>query len=213
MNKRFLLILLVFVIGFFGILVATKKKDNAPNSSGNNTAQLSNHVIGAGKKGVTLTEYGDFACPACYQYFPIVEQVRQKYGDDIKFQFRNFPLVEIHQNALVGARAAEAASLQGKFWDMYELLYQHQPEWRDSQTPTKFFEDYAAQIGLNIEKFREDSKSDAVNAAVQADRADALKQGFSGTPTFLINGKRIESPHSLEDFEKVIDNAIAAKKQ
>ncbi len=213
MNKRFLVIMLVCILGFLGILFTTGKKADAPKTDGNNnsSSQLTNHVAGAGKKGVTLTEYGDFECPACYQYYPLVEQIRIKYKDDIAFQFRNFPLTEIHQNALAAARAAESADKQGKFWEMYAKLYETQPEWKTSASPSKYFEDLATQLGLNLDKFREDYKSSAVNDVIQADRAEARKLGFSGTPTFLINGKKIESPRDIESFSKLIDEAIKEK--
>lgn len=207
MNNRFTLIIIAIIVGFAGIFWFTKHKASAP--APNNQTQLTSHITGAGTKGVTLTEYGDFACPACYQYFPLVEQVRNKYKDDIKFQFRNYPLVEIHQNALIGARAAEAASLQGKFWEMYQQLYQTQPSWRDNANPQPIFEQFAAQIGINVDKFKVDIKSDGVNTTVQADRNDAKSRGFSGTPTFLINGAQIQSPTNINGFYKVIDNAIA----
>lgn len=215
MTKRFFLILTAFIVIFIGILVVTKRKADAPTGNGNtnNSVQLTNHTQGAGTTGVTLVEYGDFACPACYQYYPLVEQVRQKYGDQITFQFRNFPLIEIHQNALIGARAAEAASLQGKFWEMYKMLYENQPDWRDSKSPQQFFENYASQIGLNLDQFRQDIKSDGVNNTVQADRDDAKKRGFSGTPSFLLDGKQIDSPRDVDGFSKLIDAEIAAKKK
>lgn len=200
-----------FVVVFLGILITNKRKAAAPTPGGNTSAQLSEHKIGGGKKNVTLIEYGDFACPACYQYYPLVEQIKEKYKDDITFQFRHFPLVEIHQNALISAKAAEAADIQGKFWGMYSLLYENQPSWRDSQNPQPFFEDFATRLGLDLNKFREDMKTDAVNKVVQADRAEAKKQGYSGTPTFVLEGKHIDSPRDIEGFSKLIDEAIKAK--
>ncbi len=210
MNKRFLVILAAVILLLGGIFWLTSdKKAAAPTSQ----AQLSNHTIGGGKSGVVLIEYGDFACPACYQYYPLVEQVHKKYNDQITFQFRNYPLVEIHQNALIGARAAEAANLQGKFWEMYNLLYTNQPSWRDSNNPSAAFDSYAQQLGLNVNKFRQDIASEQVNNIVQADRAEAKRLGFDGTPTFVLNGKKVEeNPTSLDAFNKLIDAAITAKK-
>src|SRR5688572_27110761 len=139
MNKRFLMILAACVVVFAGLLIFNKREAKAPTENGNQTAQLSNHTTGQGTAGVTLTEYGDFACPACYQYYPLLKQVKAKYGDQLKFQFRHFPLTEIHQNALISARAAEAAGLQGKFWEMHDKLYETQPAWRDHTNPSQFF--------------------------------------------------------------------------
>lgn len=212
MSKRFLLIMAAFVVVFIGILTVNKRKAAAPMpDNGTNSAQLTNHTSGSGKKNVTLIEYGDLACPACYQYYPLVEAVREKYKEEITFQFRHFPLVEIHQNALIAAKAAEAADLQGKFWEMYSKLYENQPSWRESKTPQQFFDDFATQLGLDLNKFHEDMRSDSVNAIVQADRADAKKRGFSGTPTFVLDGKHIDSPRDVDGFSKLIDEAIKAK--
>ena len=209
MSKRLLLTLLIISLAFVGIFMSLKQKDSTgQNGEKNNTArQAMEHKLGAGNKGVTLIEYGDFACPACYQYYPLVEEIKSKYKDDITFQFRHYPLVEIHKNALVAAKAAEAAGLQGKFWEMYAKLYENQPSWRESNTPLNFFEDYAAQLGLNIDKFREDSKSQAVNDTVLADREAAKKLGLSGTPSFLVNGKKVESPRDVDGFNKLIEEA------
>ena len=208
MSKRFVIIMLACTLVFIGIFMSVKQKPTGQNGEKNNTVQqATEHKVGAGNKGVTLIEYGDFACPACYQYYPLVEEVKSKYKDDITFQFRHYPLVEIHKNALVAAKAAEAAALQNKFWEMYAKLYENQPSWRESNTPLNFFEDYAAQLGLNIDKFREDSKSQAVNDIVLADREAAKKLGLSGTPSFLVNGKKVESPRDVEGFNKLIDEA------
>lgn len=213
MNKQFVAILVAIALIFGGLFYATKHKASKTNSANNNSpVQLSEHIFGDNQKGVTLTEYGDYQCPACGAYYPIVKQLTDKYKTDIHFQFRNYPLIEIHQNALIAARAAEAAGMQNKYWEMHDMLYENQKSWETSSNAGKFFEDYAAQLGLNVEKFRTDMFSDGVNKVVQADRAEAKKLGLTGTPTFLIDGKKIEqSPRDLESFEKLITDAIAEK--
>ncbi len=210
MTKRFALIMLAIIGIFIGILITSKDKASGPGT-GIDPNQLTNHIVEAPKGVVTLTEYGDFACPACYQYYPLVEQIREKYKGQLSFQFRHYPLVEIHQNALVSAKAAEAADKQGKFWEMYKKLYENQPEWFRDNNPQRFFDEYAKQLEMDVQKFRDDMKSDEVNSLVQADRSDAKQQKFEGTPTFVLDGKRIDSPVNLEAFEKVIDDAIKAK--
>ena len=124
-----------------------------------------------------------------YQYFPLVQQVYDKYKTQITFQFRNFPLTEIHTYALLAARAAEAAGNQNKYFEMHDMLYQEQPTWSKSTNPTPYFEEYAKQLGLDVNKFRTDMQSDGTNRAVQADRAEALRLGFTGTPSFVIDGR------------------------
>lgn len=209
MNKRFAIILVILIVAFAGLLIFSKRDSgDSDNNGADETAEPSNHTIGEGTTGVTLTEYGDFQCPACRQYFPIVQQVKAEYGDKITFQFRHFPLQGIHQNALISARAAEAAGLQGKFFEMHDLLYENQNAWSQDSNPTKIFEDFADQLGLDVDQFRNDMRSDAVNQTVQADLAEANNKGYSSTPTFEINGEKIENPRDFDGFKKLIDDAI-----
>lgn len=208
MDKRFWGILALIALLFIGILVVTNShKASAPSGQ----AGLTNHVEGKGTTGVTLTEYGDYQCPACGQYYPIVKQAVATYGDQIKFQFRNFPLYQIHPNAIAGARAAEAADLQGKYWPMHDLLYENQQSWTTDQTPLTDFDGYAKQLGLNVTKFDTDFKSSFVNDRIQADLAKGNKLGIDSTPTFFINDNKISNPTSLDAFNKVIANAIQKK--
>lgn len=200
--------MLVCVAAIVGFLIFGK--DGSKKDFG--STQLTNHTTGSDKSGVTFVEYADFQCPACSRFFPVVRQVKEKYKDRVTFQFRHFPLVEIHQNALLSARAAEAASMQGKFWEMHDLLFQNQQSWSEVTDPTPEFEKYAKQLGLDVEKFKTDLKSEAVNKAIQADRNDAKSQGFQGTPTFILNGQKLEDAQdSLEYFSQKIDEAIKSK--
>lgn len=208
MDKRFLAVIGAIIIIFVGFLVFRNDDASAPQSKGKPT----NHVKGEG--AVTLVEYGDFQCPACGQYYPIIEQVADKYASEVTFQFRHNPLVSIHPNAFAGSRAAEAASKQGKFWEMYDKLFANQQDWSSSSNPTSLFETYAKQIGLNIDQFNQDFKSSSVNNAINADLAQGKKIGVKATPTFVLNGKVIENPQpTVESFSEVLDKAIADKKQ
>jgi protein-disulfide isomerase len=208
MSKRFLIILAVLVLGFVGFLVISGNKDESTQGTGNGN-QASQHTLGAGKKNVTLVEYGDFQCPSCAAYYPVLKQVKEKYGDDITFQFRHFPLTQIHQNAMAAHRAAEAASKQGKFWEMHDLLYERQNVWASNNNATQIMEDYATELGLNVDQFKTDYQSSAINDVINADLAAGKELQVSGTPTFLINGQKIDSPdQTLEAFSKVIDEAI-----
>lgn len=218
MSNRFFIGLLIAIVLFVGGFAVFKqdKKDGA--SSG---VQPTNHVKGAGTSGVTLIEYGDFECSACFEYEPIVKKVIEKYGDQITFQFRSFPITSKHPNSFAAHRAAEAAAKQGKFWEMHDILYARAYqqtaqgpapiEWVATSNPSTFFESYAREIGLNLEQFKSDAASSEVNDFINADIAASKDVPVSGTPTFLINGKKIETPTSLEDFYKLIDEAIAEK--
>lgn len=211
MDKRFLLILAALVLIIGGIFFFTKTKTAAPGQSSNNKA-ISNHAQGDNKK-VVLVEYGDYQCPACGQFYPIVKQLQAKYANDITFRFANFPLVQIHKNAMVGARAAEAAALQGKFWEMHDLLYENQNTWSASSDPNPYFVQYASSLGLDITKFKQDMASQAVLNTINADTSEAQAAGATGTPTFVLNGKKIENPSTLEAFSALIEEAIKNSKQ
>lgn len=209
MNNRFIAIIIILVLSFFGIVYISKdKKANAP-TTGNKTIQATEHKLGEGKKGVTLLEYGDFECPACGAYYPLVKQVKQKYGDDITFQFRNFPLVQIHRNAMAAHRAAEAAAKQDKFFEMHDKLYEGQQQWKDEPNPNLTFEAYARELGLDVEKFKRDAASGEINDIINADIKAGQDIDATSTPTFVINGKKVEqNPRDLESFYKLIDDAI-----
>ncbi len=206
MSKRFLIILVAIVAVFLGLLVFNKKDAQSPDQD--SQASLTEHVYGNADSPVRLVEYGDFECSACGSYFPLIQQIKEEYGDRIGFQFRHFPLVESHQNALVSSRAAEAAANQGKFWEMHDLLFGNQQAWAGQPNPTPMFESYAESLELDMDKFREDLKSPETNRIVQADRSEARRKGYTGTPTFELNGERIQSPGSIEEFRNIIDQAL-----
>ena len=206
MDKRFWGIILVICLIFVGIIVFNK--DNTPKNSVNPT----NHVTVTDKNGVKLVEYGDFQCSACGKYYPTVHQVVEAYKDKIQFQFRNLPLSQIHQNAFSAARAAEAADKQGKFWEMYDMLYQNQSAWSESDNPKSSYEQYAKQLGLDIDKFNSDYASKTVNDLINADLAAFDKtKAAKQTPTFFLNGKRVEPDADVASFKKILDEALGSK--
>lgn len=157
MSKTFWAIIAVIIVLFGGILLFRGNDTDTPGMS--SSAKPTQHITGNTKANVTLVEYGDFQCPFCAQYHSIVEQVEEKYKDRIAFQFRHLPLLQIHQNAFASARAAEAADAQGKFWEMYDVLYQRQNEWSSSTKSLEIFSGYAQQLGLNVDQFKQDFAS------------------------------------------------------
>jgi protein-disulfide isomerase len=221
MSKRFLLVIVICVIALIGIFVVTKPKANAPSSN----AQPSSHIEGKGAKNVTLVEYGDYECPICYAYYPVLKQLETQFANDIYFQFRNLPLFQIHKNAFAGARAAEAASLQNKFWEMHDLLYENQDPngqsgWVVSPNPLDgYFASFAQQLGLNVTKFKQDYASSQVNDTINADLGAFNKTGQQeATPTFFLDGKYVSNGNvadnsgpSLSKFSAVIKAEIALK--
>lgn len=162
---------------------------------------------------VTLIEYADFQCPACASYYPVVQKMIETYGDRILFVYRNFPLYTTHPNAGISAQAAEAAGLQGKYWEMYDLLYAKQTEWSTAATTrvvTDHFDNYAKSIGLDLDKFHKDINSDQVLKKIKADADGGRASGVDRTPTFYVNLKRIQSPASEQEFKSILDDALAS---
>lgn len=212
MSKQFWGILVVIILVFVGIIALNGNNKNG-GTSNTSKAKPTQHIEGQGKSGVTLVEYGDYECPYCEGYAATVKQVQQEFNDQIYFQFRNFPLVSIHQNAFAAARAAEAAASQDKFWQMHDALYEasNWQVWSTASDPTPYFNQYAQQLGLNMTKFKQDFASTAVNDTVNADMDAGNKLGINGTPTFYLDGKQIQVANTVQAFETVIKAEIAKK--
>lgn len=216
MSKQFWGVIVVIILVFVGIFaISGNKSDNSSKGSGksNSSQQLTNHVEGKGTSGVKLVEYGDYECPYCQQYEATIEAVQKEFGDQITFQFRNFPLTSLHRNAFAASRAAEAAAMQNKFWEMHDLLYQtsNWQLWTNASNPNTYFNQYAEQLGLNVTQFKSDFASDKVNNLINADMAEGNKLNITGTPTFFVNDKQVTIANTQTDFEKVIRGAIEQK--
>ncbi len=143
------------------------------------------HLQGNRAAPIELLEYGDYQCPHCGRAYPIVKDIQQKMGDKLKFVFRNFPLAEMHPDATSAAIAAEAAAEQGKFWEMHDILFEHQSRLDDSSLIK-----YAEKIGLDLKKFEQDFDRQEIQDKVTDDFESGARSGVNGTPTFFINGKK-----------------------
>lgn len=208
MSKQFLIAMAVCVLALFGIYALTSDNKTAEAPENTTGSTLSNNVTGKNAKKVSLVEYGDFQCSACGQYHPLVKQIIDKYGNDIQFQFRNYPIQSLHPNARAASRAAEAAAKQNKYWEMHDLLFEQQASWEASSAVNTIFDGYASQLKLDTAKFKKDFASSEVNKIITADFNEGTKLGVNSTPTFFLQGKKIENPQTLEDFNKLIDEAI-----
>lgn len=171
------------------------------------TVSTTDHVRGALNGTVTMVEFGDFQCPACGAYEPLVRKVLANNPTTLKIVFRQFPLTQVHQNALLGAKASEAAGLQGKFWEMHDMLYDNQQAWSLGLNAHDFIINYATTLGLDVTKFSTDLNSPAIEKKILAEYQEGLNLGVQGTPSFFINGKKIQNPQSPEEFDKLIKEA------
>lgn len=153
---------------------------------------------------VTLIKFSDYQCPACKYFIPIENQLKEEYGDKLRFVHKNFPL-SIHEHAQLAARTAEAAKVQGKFDEMYALIFEGQEQWSRGNAEAIFL-GYAKEIGLDFEQFEKDMKSAEMQRIVMADRRQGRSAGVNSTPTYFINGKKLEgNPRTYEGFKALID--------
>ena len=168
------------------------------------------HAVGPANAAVTLEEFGDFECPPCGLLHPGLKTIEREFGSRVRIIFREFPLVPTHAHALAAARAAEAAGLQGKFWEMHDMLYETQKTWHEAFDVRPIFEGYATKIGLDLERFRRDSTSDAVEQRIFQDGKRAHSLGVKGTPTVYLNGREVpfETLMTLDKFRAVINASL-----
>lgn len=165
-------------------------------------------VIGNQNAPVVLIEYSDFQCPACKAYASVVSQLGNNYHDRLLIVYRHFPLKTLHLQATLAAQVAEAAGKQGKFWEMHDKLFDTQADWAEKRDAKKYFLNYAESLGLNLTQFKQDLGSKPVRALVQADYESGIKERINSTPTFFLNGERIQSPQGYAAFAAVIETQL-----
>jgi protein-disulfide isomerase len=170
------------------------------------------HKLGPDSAKVKLEEFGDFQCPPCGMLHPILVQMHKEFGNDLQIIFREFPLVPAHQHAIAAASASEAAGLQGKFWEMHDLLYDHQKDWKDVFDVRPIFEGYAKQIGLDLDRYKADLNSDLVSQRIFQDGKRGHSLGVKGTPTVFLNGRELPFESLPADSLRGIIQAELAKK-
>ena len=161
------------------------------------------HIQGPQKAPITLLEYGDYECPYCGQAFKIVKLVQNLLGDNLRFVFRNFPLTQIHPHAQHAAEAAECAGAQNRFWEMHDILYEHQQALEDEDLKS-----YAELLKFDIPKFQFDLYNHSFADRVREDFLSGIRSGVNGTPTFFINGKRYNDSSDEETLTASLRSAI-----
>ena len=217
--KRYLPFVIIALVGLIALgggamLYRSKRpqvtlipKESVP--AGRQTEEV--HVRGAANAAVTLEEYGDFQCPPCGGLEGPLQQIERDYASSLRVIFRNFPFT-IHEHANEAAYAAEAAGLQGRFWEMHDLLYREQAVWAKTKDVQPLFDSYAGMIGLNLERFKKDAGGEQVKAKVESDRKRGEELGVKNTPTIFINNQSVP-PTSLNPvaLRAAIDAAVKDK--
>jgi protein-disulfide isomerase len=142
-----------------------------------------------------------------------MDQMHREFGDRVKITFREFPLTQMHPHAVAAASAAEAAGLQGKFWEMHKQLYENQKVWHEAFDVRPIFEGYAKQIGLDVERFKRDINGDAVSLRIVEDGKRGRYLGVKGTPTVYMNGREIPFEQLAPDKLRVLINGALSGSQ
>jgi protein-disulfide isomerase len=194
-----LLVLAAFVLYAFTGAAASEPSKAAPPDANDIS-------FGPADAPLTVIEYSDFECPFCAQYAPWLKTLRAKYGDRVRFVYRFWPLAK-HPYATITAKAAYAASLQGKFWEMHDLLFANQKEWSESSDPRPFLDSYAKQIGLDLEKFHADADAQSTTDFIEKQVAEGKLAGVTHTPWFVVGDSAV-LPRTLEEFDKLIREAL-----
>jgi len=189
--------------------IPSPTSDTGPKSAPAGPGGL--HVRGGANAKVTLEEYGDYQCPPCGALSPELKSIEKEYGDQIRFVFRHYPL-QIHKHAFVAAHAAEAASLQGHFWEMHDIIYQNQMSWSVAEDARPIFIQYARMLKLDVDRFTRDIDSPEVASAALADLERGKSAGVEGTPTVLINGRQLRPEVVTPDGLRVALNFVLGKK-
>lgn len=191
MNKLAVLFLLIATI-IFGMGIG--HTSTAQNNLGNDP--------------LTIVEYSDYQCPACGYFHPIVEKLKEKYGDQIEFNMKYFPL-NSHQYAALAARAAQSAKNQGKFYEMHSLLFENQDRWSNSGSPTSIFVNYARELELDINEFKDDLNAAETQKVVMEQRNEGRAAGVNATPTFFIEGEKVDPlPRNFQQFDQLIQQYL-----
>ena len=202
MNKNTIIISVISVLGTFLLLFGVYKLINQPVVADfPQTKQLktSDHIKWSPDKKNILVEYSDFQCPSCKSAHDFLKTVEASGSADfditkkVTFVYRYFPLYQIHDKAKISAYVAEAAGIQGKFWEMSDLLFDNQTSWSTSNDPqNEFFLKYATELKLNIDQFKNDLNSAVVKDRVNSDLKEAEQIGVDSTPTFFLNGQKVD---------------------
>lgn len=165
---------------------------------------------GAREAPAVLIEYGDFQCPACRAYYPVVKELSSELGDRLLVVYRHFPLRQTHREAQLAAEAAEAAGRQGKFWEMHDRLFEGQGEWANNSQAESQFGRYAEELGLDQSRWGADLDDAAVSEAVEEDYRSGLAARVDSTPTFFLNGRKLQGFRTMDEFRERVRAAAGS---
>lgn len=198
------------VIIFAGVFLSNKTQNKATPTANPSLLIRENSIKSlAPNERAVLVEFGDLQCPACGAYHPLVKQAREEFKDNLTYVFRHFPLPQ-HKNAMKAALALEAAGRQAKYWEMQDKLYDTQDEWSNLEDPTGKFLTYAASFKLNEAKFVADMNDPVLKKKIEDDTSDGNLLKVNSTPTFYLNGVKLDLFQNYDELKKVINEAMSS---
>ncbi len=215
--KRFLpfviiVAVLIAALAATWIILRSSRPERPPTNSSGAEAPGAEppHIRGNANAPVTLEEFGDFECPSCGTYSVELKKIESEFGDRLRVIFREYPLYPTpHKHALIAAQAAEAAGLQGRFWEMHDKLYENQKAWSEATDVMPMFIDYARQIGIDTDRFARELNGEAVAVRLTQDGIRAHAHGVTSTPAFFVNGKEAKDESwKPEGLREMINAAL-----
>jgi protein-disulfide isomerase len=168
-----------------------------------NPVSAADHAQGRADAAVTLVEYGDYQCPHCGAAYPVVQQLQQRLGDDLRFVFRNFPLAEMHPDAVSAAMTAEYGAAHAHFWEIHDALFENQ-----QRLGLELYGEIVMELGLDAKELRAALETDTYLDRVQTDFNGGVRSGVNGTPTFFINGQRYDGSHDFESMAEALGETV-----
>jgi protein-disulfide isomerase len=214
------IIVIVLMVGLGMTWFLLRSSQTATNGNGNPSANSASpesvppgaeppHVRGNVNAPVTVEEFADFQCSACGAYYPELKKIESEFGDKLRVIFRERPLVPPHDHALLAAQAAEAAGMQGRFWEMHDKLYENQANWSTISDLVPAFVDYAKQIGIDADRFMKDLNGEPVATRIFQDGKRVHALNVNSTPTFFVNGKEATGDQwKPENLREMIRQAL-----
>lgn len=216
--KRWLPFIIIVLVGIIAVTAGTllvNANRVAPPSTTTQTPDAQSgaqaaHIRGAEKAAITIEEFADFQCPPCGGLSAVLHKLEQDYHGRLRILFRHFPL-QNHQRARPAARAAEAAGLQGKFWEMHDMLYKNRTTWGNPTADIQaLFTAYATTLGLDLARFTADLDKPETEARITADQDRGKSLGVSSTPTLFLNNQLVQpASFSEQGLRAALDAALA----
>jgi protein-disulfide isomerase len=213
----FLIIAVVLIGGFVAVWLLSRSAQRSNALQNSSTPRQGSeprgaeppHIRGNVNAPVTVEEFADFQCGSCGAYYPELKKIEAEFGDRLRVVFRENPLFPNHQYSVIAAQAAEAAGLQGRFWEMHDKLFENQKTWSEAKDVVPLFVDYAKQIGLDTDRFMRDLNGEVVAQRIFQDGKRSHALGIQSTPTFFVNGKEAKGDsYKPEGLREMINQAL-----